>query len=260
MKVKNLIFSLITFSFLVFSCTQEEIVPLTPNSFQETMEMSTMAVNTPSTPKAYIFIEPQLKTKMIVDYLKTRPRSIQVTGNTPFLGRTPFYAFFTGVGLFNTNYTDLLNYINMPYWYNGELPTVIQSEIPQTTVIGVDNFGNPLKQYNFKTIKINKGTLGPEKQFGWVMVLIPVNAMANDAKRQVSMAYCEKNGNKIVSSANNTQTVINMNTMLYSYLIDYTGTRIPVGKYRVYSTYGSGSSLRIGFNNTNDVYLRGNSN
>jgi hypothetical protein len=221
-----------------------------------------MATNAPSTtiPKAYVFIEPQLKTKLIVDYLKTIPRRIQVVGNTPFLGRTPFYAFFTGVGLFNTNYTDLLNYIDMPYWYDGTLPSVIQSEIPQTTAVGVDNFGNPLKQYNFKTVKINKGTLGPVRQFGWVMVLIPVTAMANDTKKQVSIAYCEKNGTKIVSSANNTQTVINTNTMLHSYLLNYTGSRIPVGQYRVYSSYGSGSSMRIGFNSVNDVYFRGNSN
>jgi len=250
MKVKNLIFSLITFSFLVFSCTKEDIVPLTPNNTQETMELATMATNTPSTttPKAYIFIEPQSKTRLIVDYLKTKPLS------TP--SNSSFYSFFTSSSIKQTNYTDFLYYIDMPYWYDGTFPKVIQSEIPQITSTGIDDFGNPLKQYNFKTIKINKGTLN---EYGWVTILIPVNGMANDLKKQVSIAYYAKNGTKIVSSANNTQTIINMNSTLYSYLLNYTGTRIPVGQYRVYSSYGD-THNRIGFNSVNDVYFRGNSN
>jgi hypothetical protein len=250
MKVKNLILSLITFSFLVFSCTQEEIVPLTPNSSQETMELSTMATNTPSTttPKAYIFIEPQSKTRLIVDYLKTKPLS------TP--RNSAFYGFFASGRIQQSNSTDLLHYIDMPYWYNGTLPEVIQSEIPQTKATGVDNFGNPLRQYNFKTIKINKGTLN---EFGWVTILIPVSGMANDTKKQTKIGYYAINGTKMVSSGNNTQTIINMNSTLYSYLLNYTGTRIPVGQYRVYSSYGD-THNRIKFNSVNDVYFRGNSN
>jgi hypothetical protein len=250
MKIKHFIFSLITFSFLVFSCTQEDITPQSSNSVQETMELSTMAVNTPSTPKAYIFIEPQSKTRLIVDYLKTKSLSVQTPTSTPF------YGFFTSLPIKQTNYTDLLHYIDMPYWYNGAFPVVIQSEIPQTTTVGIDEYGNTLKRYNFKTIKINKGTLN---EYGWVTILIPVSAMANDTKKQDKIAYYAMNGSRMVSSGNNTQTIINMNSTLYSYVLNYTGTRIPVGQYRVYSSYG-GTSNRIGFNRVNDVYFRGNSN
>jgi hypothetical protein len=252
MKVKNLILSLITFSFLVFSCTQEEIVPQSPNSSQETMELATMSTNTTSTtaPKAYIFIEPQSKTRLIVDYLKTKPLSTQR------IGSTPFYGFFTSLRIQESNYTDLLHYIDMPYWYNGTFPSVIQSEIPQTTATEVDNFGNPLRQYNFKTIKINKGTLN---EFGWVTILIPVSGMANDTKKQTKIGYYAMNGTRMVSSGNNTHTIINMNSTLYSFLLNYTGTRIPVGQYRVYSSYG-GTYNRIRFNDVNDVYFRGASN
>jgi hypothetical protein len=42
-------------------------------------------------------------------------------------------------------------------------------------------------------------------------------------------------------------------------VLNYTGTRIPAGQYRVYSSYG-GTSMRIGFNSKNDVYFRGASN
>jgi len=250
MKVKNLILSVVAFSVLLFSCSQEEIVPQPQSSSQETMELATMTTNTSSTtsPKAYIFIEPQSKTKVIVDYLKTKPLSVQT------IGSTPFYGFFTGLPIKQTNYTDLLQYIDMPYWYNGTFPAVIQSEISQTTATGVDDFGNALKQYNFKTIKINKGTLN---EYGWVTILIPVSGMVNDTKKQVSIAYYAMNGTKMVSSGSNTQTIINMNSTLSSYVLDYKGTRIPVGKYRVYSSYG-GTSNRIGFNGVNDVYFRGN--
>lgn len=253
MKVKNLIFSLITFSFLVFSCTQEEIVPQSQISSQGTMELSTMSVNSSSTttPKAYIFIEPQSKTRMIVNYLRTRPISVQTRTQTPFFG------FFTSSPFTQRNFSDLLHYIDMPFWYNGTFPAVIESEIPQTAATGVDNYGNPLRQYNFKTIKINKGTLD---EFGWVTIFIPINGMANDSKKQVRVANYSMNGTRMVSSGNNTHTIVNMNPTLYSsYILNYTGTRIPAGQYRVYSTYG-GTSHRFRFNKVNDVYLRGASN
>jgi hypothetical protein len=209
------------------------------------MSTETIEVNN----KAYIFIEPQSKLSLIVNYLKTRPRSLQTTTNTPF------YGFFTGSPIKTTNYTDLLNYIDIPYWYNGTLPSVIQTEIPQSSG-GTDPQGNPKTAYNFSTIKINKGTLN---EFGWVTVLIPINAMLNDSKKQVKIAYYSKNGNVITSSGNNSQTIINTNSTLYSYVLNYTGTRIPRGQYRVYSTY-SGTAMRIRFNTTNDVYFRGASN
>lgn len=135
------------------------------------------------------------------------------------------------------------------------MPSVIQSEIPQSTG-GTDLYGNTKTAYNFTTIKINKGTLN---EYGWVTVLIPISAMSNDSKKQVKIAYYSKNGNVITSSGNNTQTIFSTNSTLYSYVLNYTGTRIPKGQYRVYSTYG-GTEMRVKFNTTNDVYFRGASN
>ena len=184
--------------------------------------------------KAYIFIEPQSKLSLIVNYLKTVPNhSVPTTLNTPF------YGFFTGVGIKDTNYTDLLNYIDMPYWYNGILPSVIQAEIPQSSG-GFDAYGVYKNAYNFSTFKIAKGTLD---EYGWVTVFIPTSGMSNDSKRQT----------KIVK---NNQTAFNTNATLYSYILDYTGTRIPKGQYRVYSSY-SGTEMRIKFNTTEDWFIRG---
>jgi|688.fasta_scaffold13395_5 hypothetical protein len=252
MKLKQL-FLAVTITLFAISCTKQDTFTPQPSDVktESVSTKATSSVGTTSEPnlKAYIFIEPQSKLRLIVDYLKTTPRSAQTTLNTPF------YGFFTGLSIKTTNYTDLLNYIDIPYWYNGILPSVIQSEIPQTSG-GPDTHGNTKTAYNFTTIKINKGTLN---EYGWVTVLIPVNAMSNDTKKQVKIAYYAKNGTKIVSSGNNTQTIINTNSTLYSFVLNYTGTRIPAGQYRVYSSYG-GTSMRIGFNSKNDVYFRGASN
>lgn len=253
MKLKQLFVGFISLSVILVSCSKEESYVPKQEAVTETMSVAPMATTTVATsvetPKAYIFIEPQSKLSLIVNYLKTTPHSVQTTLNTPF------YGFFTGSPIKTTNYTDLLNYVDMPYWYNGTLPSVIQSEIPQTSG-GTDSYGNLKTAYNFLTIKINKGTLN---EYGWVTVLIPTSGMSNDSKKQVKIAYCSKNGNVITSSGNNTQTIFSTNSTLYSYVLNYTGTRIPKGQYRVYSTYG-GTEMRVNFNSTNDFYMRGASN
>jgi len=253
MKLKQLFVGFISLSLILVSCSKEDVYVPKQESVSETTVIAPMATATVATsvetPKAYIFIEPQSKLSLIVNYLKTAPHSVQTTLNTPF------YGFFTGSPIKTTNYTDLLSYIDMPYWYNGTLPSVIQTDIPQSSG-GIDTYGNTKTAYNFLTIKINKGTLD---EYGWVTVLIPTSAMSNDSKKQAKIAYYSKNGNVITSSGNNTQTVFSTNSTLYSYVLNYTGTRIPKGQYRVYSTYG-GTEMRVKFNTTNDVYFRGASN
>jgi hypothetical protein len=246
MKVKNLIFSLITFSFLVFSCTQEEIVPLTPNSYQETMELATMAVNTPSTPKAYIFIEPTSKYIMVSSYLRDSTQKNPLFPR-PFLG-------YNGVdgGAIKYNF---LNYVDMPLWYDGRLPAVIQAEIPQTSG-GFDTYGNPKIAYNFTTVKISKNTVVGN---AWINILIPVSAMANDTKRQKSVLTYEKIGNTLVTSNSLSYFIRNMDNVVYEYTYNYQGNRIPKGVYRVYGTYPS-TGLRVNLTSNKDFYLKGNSN
>jgi len=250
MKIKQFTLA-VAITLLAISCTKQDVLTPQPNDVQSeaTTTLSTSSVGSTTSEsnlKAYIFVEPQTKLRLIVDYLKTTPQSVQTPTSTPF------YGFFTGLPIKTTNFTDLLNYIDMPFWYNGTLPSVIQSEIPQTTG-GIDAHGNPKRAYNFSTIKINKGTLD---EFGWVTVLIPTNAMLNDTRRQTRIAFYSMNGNRMTSSGNNTHTILNTNPQLQSFVLNYTGTRIPRGQYRVYSTYG-GTGMRIRFNNTNDVYFRG---
>jgi hypothetical protein len=248
MKVKNLILSLITFSFLVFSCTQEEIAPQPQNSSQETMELSTMATNTPSTtPKAYVFVEPSSKYVMISKYLRDSTKKSPLHP-LPFLG-------YNGLGAAISIKYNFSNYVDMPHWYDGRLPAIIQADIPQTSG-GLDTYGNSKMAYNFTTVKIPKNTAVGT---AWINILIPVSAMANDTKRQRTVYTYEKIGNTLVTNGSWSGWTITMEKVIYEYIINYQGNRIPKGIYRVYGSYPD-LALKANLTSNKDLYLKGNSN
>ena len=237
MKIKQLLLSLLTLSVFLVSCSKEEIngVNIQPKESigqpisQSTIETTQNArTNSQSNSKAYIFVEPKSKLTMIVNHLKSVPHSVMTPTSTPF------YGFFTGLPIKPTNFSDLRNYVDMPHWYDGRLPSVIQSDITQTSP-GV---------YNMGTVKIS----GPlvNNQYVWIMVLIPVDATPLSTWRQ----------SRIVSAHRNAvyRTPFNTNSTLSSYILNYTGNRIPAGQYRVYSTY-SGTELRPKV--IDDFYLKG---
>ena len=237
MKIKQLLLSLLTLSVFLVSCSKEEIngVNIQPKESigqpisQSTIETTQNArTNSQSNSKAYIFVEPKSKLTMIVNHLKSVPHSVMTPTSTPF------YGFFTGLPIKPTNFSDLRNYVDMPHWSDGRLPAIIQTDITQTST-GV---------YNMGTVKIS----GPlvNNQYVWIMVLIPVDATPLSTWRQ----------SRIVSAHRNAvyRTPFNTNSTLSSYILNYTGNRIPAGQYRVYSTY-SGTELRPKV--IDDFYLKG---
>jgi len=242
MKIKQLLLSLLTLSVFLVSCSKENILgsEITPINNMEHATMSTSSIGGEQTPlKAYIFVEPMSKHVMIKNHLKT----------LPFTGRLPFVGFHgVNAGAWKDN---LSNYINMTHWIDGRLPQIMQVDIPQTSG-GIDTFGNPVQAFNFKTVKITKNTVNDK--FSWIIVLIPINAMSNDTKRQRRIRIDEKAGNITKSS-----TVFTTDNVMSGTVINYNGNRIPAGQYRVYSTYPS-SGMRLNLNSTNDVYIRGFSN
>ena len=256
MKLKQLFVAIFATSVLFVSCSKDDVYE--PVKQTETVSaqgstlrtMSTSPTTSTVNPKAYIFIESRINGSpvKVVNYIKTIPRNPLSTGSR-------FYSFFAGGGIFSNNFRDLVSYYSMPFWNSDSHLRVIETEVPQVSG-GVDLDNNPKLAFNFTTVKIPKGTLN---DWGWVTVLIPTSAMNNDTKRQRQIGYYSKNGNRITSSGNNTQTIINTNSTLSSYVINYTGNVIPQGQYRVYSTYG-GPGMMIKFNLTNDVYFRGASN
>jgi hypothetical protein len=242
MKIKQLLLSLLTLSVFLVSCSKENILgsEITPINNMEHATMSTSSIGGEQTPlRAYIFVEPMSKHVMIKNHLNT----------LPFIGRLPFVGFHgVNAGAWKDN---LPNYINMTHWIDGRLPQIMQVDIPQTSG-GIDTFGNPVQSFNFKTVKITKNTVNDK--FSWIIVLIPINAMSNDTKRQRRIRIDEKAGNITKSS-----TIFTTDNVMSETVINYNGNRIPAGQYRVYSTYPS-SGMRLNLDSTNDVYIRGFSN
>jgi len=242
MKIKQLLLSLLTLSVFLVSCSKENILgsEITPINNMEHATMSTSSIGGEQTPlRAYIFVEPMSKHVMIKNHLN----------KLPFIGRLPFVGFHgVNAGAWKDN---LPNYINMTHWIDGRLPQIMQVDIPQTSG-GIDTFGNPVQAFNFKTVKITKNTVNDK--FSWIIVLIPINAMSNDTKRQRRIRIDEKVGNITKSS-----TIFTTDNVMSETVINYNGNRIPAGQYRVYSTYPS-SGMRLNLNSTNDVYIRGFSN
>jgi hypothetical protein len=238
MKIKQLLLSLLTLSVFLVSCSKENILgsDITPINNMEHATMSTSSIGgTQTSLKAYIFVEPRSKHAMIKNHLKTLP----FTGRLPFLG-------FHGVGLgenLKSNFPNFSNYINMPHWIDGRLPQIMQSDILQTSR-EIDRFGNTIEPFNFKTVKITKNTVND--RFSWIVVLIPINAMSNDTKRQTRIRIVEGTGSP---------KDIKTDNVLSGVVINYNGNRIPAGQYRIYSTGDSGMMLNL--NSTNDVYIWG---
>ena len=238
MKIKQLLLSLLTLSVFLVSCSKENILgsDITPINNMEHATMSTSSIGgTQTSLKAYIFVEPRSKHAMIKNHLKTLP----FTGRLPFLG-------FHGVGLgenLKSNFPNFSNYINMPHWIDGRLPQIMQSDILQTSR-EIDRFGNTIEPFNFKTVKITKNTVND--RFSWIVVLIPINAMSNDTKRQTRIRIVEGTGSP---------KDIKTDNVLSGVVINYNGNLIPAGQYRIYSTGDSGMMLNL--NSTNDVYIWG---
>jgi len=249
MKLKQ-IFLAVSIILLAISCTKQDVfIPQSNNVKSEaTATLATSSVGettSESNLKAYIFVEPNSKFQTIKTYLSGLPKSPSYPIN--------FTGFF-GVNGDAWKYT-YQNYVDMPYWNNGTLPPIIVSNIPQTNG-GVDTYGNPKLAYCFETIKIPKNTT---VGMAWISILIPTSAMSNDTKRLRTVYSYEKNATTGALMTNGTWTgfTYTMDNVIFSYVINYQGNRIPKGYYRLYSTYPS-TGLRANLNATNDYYLRGN--
>ena len=248
MKLKQL-FLAVTITLFAISCTKQDTFTPQPDSIK-TESVSTMSVGSTSTEtannKAYIFVEPLSKFQTIKPYLLSLPKSPSFPIN--------FTGFF-GVNGNAWKFT-YQNYVDMPYWSNGTLPSIIESNIPQTTG-GVDSYGNPKLAYCFETIKIPKNTT---VGMAWITILVPVSAMSNDTKKLRTVYSYQKNGTtgSLITNGSIKGWTYTMNNVIFNHVINYQGNRLPKGLYRLYSTYPD-PNLRVNLNATNDYYLQGKS-
>lgn len=221
------------------SCTKQDI-PTPQEPLSERIASTSVQTNsTTETPMAYVFIEPQSKVSLVTKYMKDTAKVVK------------FYSFWVGLNLQQSNVTDLNKYIDMPYWYNGVLPSVRQVEVPQTSG-GIDMNGKPVVAHNFKSFMIPKNTIN---DFVWVTIFVPTSSMLNDTKRQKRVEYSYKRNGTTALTQNYTLT----GSAPYSVIVNYTGNRIPQGTYRVISTW-TNTNMRVRLNTTDDVYFRGNGN
>jgi len=250
-QIKFLLVSLVLF---LASCSKDDFSPApvnkqdVPTSINE--NYSTESTQNPSfrvseaNNNAYIFVEPYSKFQMVAKYLND---SSGQTGTRKFLG------FWVGNGsALQANFT---LYMNMPHWTDGRLPSVYVAEIPQVSG-GLDAHGNPKVAYNFSTVKIPKSVCGKS----WISILIPVNAMANDTKRQRVVRTYEKLGNVLFTNGTRTFTDYTMNTVMFGYTFNYQGNVIPKGIYRLYTTYTNTGFRMMDNDITRDLYIRGSQN
>ena len=137
---------------------------------------------------------------------------------------------------------DMNTYVDYSGWTNNGFPSVITQSVPQTSG-GVDDFGNPIINHNFKTTEVIANTVNGQSWFTWI---IPNNAINNEIQVKIDINL---NGNP------NVLTAVDMESTIYQYTFTYTGTTIPPDTYRVYTTFPS-NIFKI--SNTNNIYFRGN--
>jgi hypothetical protein len=198
----------------VVSCSKQDVtIPQQPTR----IEVNSVAAPSPTTSEipnvAYVFVEPKNKQTLIVNYLKD---SVVHSAGIPFLG------FNMGYGISATNKNDVLNYINMKYWYNGQLTT-----------------------YSMDSVTIINSTINDYSS--WVTILIPVSAMRNDTYRQ---SLVKIGGSYLKTS------LVTMNSTIYTYTFDYTGNYLPKTRYRLYTTFVS-PTVRFDLTKPGFIFLKG---
>ena len=224
MKLKQFILA-VTVTVFAISCTKQDIP--TPQQVNQVETNSVATVRTNTTPEstnvAYVFVEPKNKQNLIVKYLKD---SVPHSAGIPFLG------FNMGYGITTTNKNDVLNYINLKYWYNGQLPQVRTVNISQTT-------------FKMDSISIVNSSINDNSS--WVTILIPVSAMSNDTYRQSRV---------IIGGTGLRTSVVTMNSTIHSYTFDYTGNYLPKTRYRLYTTFVS-PTVRFNLTRAGFIFLKG---
>lgn len=180
---------------------------------------------------AYLFIEPESGSTQIGQYMYDSGSNFFgfTNASQPTQNQTQFNA-------------DMNTYVNFSGWTNGQFPSIITQFVPTTTG-GLDPFGNLIQAYNFLTTEVPQNTI---KSTAWYTWIIPVTSTNNQF--QVEIGFNDT-GNPMSLTGIDTENTI------YSYTFTYTGTTIPTGIYRVYTTFPN-QVFRV--NNNYSIYFKGN--
>ena len=216
--------------------TPSTTIGLTPTPTSTTTITPTPTITPSSTPSvgtAYLFIEPQSGSTNIGQYM--------------FDNGYNFYGFTNLSGPTTSNPTqfnnDMNGYVSFTGWTGGVFPTVRTQMVPQVSG-GVDTYGNSIDAYNFTTHEVPINTVSNQAWYTWI---IPTGATNNLIQYQIDV---NSFGNP------NSMTTLIMDSTIYTETFNYTGSTIPTGVYRVYTTFAD-----LAFyldNDINTIYFKGN--
>ena len=181
--------------------------------------------------KAYLFIEPSTGSTSIGQWMYNLGLN--------FFGFTNYSQPAQNQGQFNI---DLNNYVDYSGWTSGNFPTIIQSNVPQTSG-GFDSFGNPIVEFNFVTTEVPANTVGCLSWYTWI---IPVSLTNNLVQSSIDMNQ-EGDSQHL--------TTIDTEPTIYNYTFTYTGNTIPQTTYKVYTSFPDGN---FEIYNNQSIYFKGN--
>jgi hypothetical protein len=140
---------------------------------------------------------------------------------------------------FNQQFNAYLNYSG----WGGNSPAIITGTISPTSG-GLDAYNNPINAYLFQTTQIPAGTTPSNAWYTWY---VSTGATNGQIMTQIGTNNA---GNP------NSLTSRNLTSGYYNLTVNYTGSTIPPGTYRVYTTYGL-TDFRINAS-VNNIYFKGN--
>ena len=183
---------------------------------------------------AYLFIEPQNNSSDIGGYMYNNYSAF-----TDFFGFTNLSSpDFSNQVQFEI---DMNYYIDYSGWTDSTLPLIRTQSVPQSSG-GVDSFGNTIVEFNFTTHEIPAGTVNGS---GWYTWIIPTSATNGMIQTIIDLSI---NGNP------NSFITFGTDASLYQHEFEYTGTNIPSGNYRVYSSFVDPAFYIA---NSQDIYFKG---
>lgn len=205
----------------------------TPTQTETPTSTPTPTPTNPGLLPAYLFIEPTSANTQFNNWF------LSVGSPGVFRGFANGLALSTNPVTYNTQMNNYISYsgwsVNTPNIGTGYTSPVSG---------GLDSFGNSVNAYLIQTYKVPAGTVAGNAWYTWI---VPTGTTNGQIMSQ--MGY-NNAGNP------NSLTTVNMQSSIYNLTVTNTGSTIPPGVYRVYSTYTS-PTFRID-GSTNDIFFKGN--
>jgi|LauGreDrversion4_2_1035121.scaffolds.fasta_scaffold00419_9 hypothetical protein len=180
---------------------------------------------------AYLFIEPMSGSSLIGQWM--------YDGGSDFYGFSNVSQPTQSATTFNL---DMNRYVNFTGWTNGEFPTIVKQNVPQTNG-GIDSFGNAKVAYNFLTTEILENSISGAAWYTWI---IPISLTNNETQTLIDLN---------VSNNPNLFTAVATEGAINSYTFTYSGSTIPNTVYKVYTTF---PNTIFQITDSQNIYFRGN--